>query len=235
VAEVFIGYDSREPLTYEVCRNSILRRSRNFQPRALFTPELKAQGLYRRNDAKAATEFSLTRFLVPRLASYHGWALFCDSDFVFTRPLDELFALRDDRYAVMVVKHGPELWHDKHGSETCVVEKMDGKLQSYYPMKWWSACVLWNCDHRANMCIGTTMVNEETPQYLHRFGWLRDEEIGELPETWHWLDGYSPDPGPEAPAGVHYTRGTPELPNWGETRFAERWWSEVTSPLLGRA
>jgi hypothetical protein len=168
---------------------------------------------------------------VPALQRFHGWALFCDCDFVFTRPLEELFALADPSKAVMVVKHGPDLWRKAHGEDDRVT-KMDGKIHTYYPCKWWSALTLWNCEHLANFNLTPRWVNDASPSMLHRFGWLQDNQIGELPSNWHWLDGYSekptPDTAPHAlPAGIHFTRGSPELAGWENTRYAWLWRQEL--------
>ena len=52
-----------------------------------------------------STEFTFSRFLVPYLQNYRGWAIFCDSDFIFLNDIDELFSLADSKYAVMCVQH----------------------------------------------------------------------------------------------------------------------------------
>ena len=30
-------------------------------------------------------------------------------------------------------------------------------------------------------------INQKEGSFLHRFNWLKDEEIGELPKSWNWL------------------------------------------------
>jgi hypothetical protein len=148
----------------------------------------------------AATEFSYTRFLTPFLST-GPWAVFCDADFIFTRPLEDLFAEADSSKAVQVVKHNHEIRERV---------KMDGQAQTSYPRKWWSALVLWNCAHPAHQKLTAYDINHQTGAHLHRFAWLDDELIGDLSPEWHWLDGYNEESLFE-PWGIHYTLGTPEL------------------------
>ena len=79
---IFIGYDPRERAATNVLIDSLYQNSS--VPLAitpLVTPQLEAQGLFRRErDPKQSTAFSFTRFLVPYLMGYEGWALFMDCD-----------------------------------------------------------------------------------------------------------------------------------------------------------
>ena len=83
---IYVGWDSREDIAYQVCEHSILRRTYrefvNVVP--LKQNELREQKLYWREvDKLASTEFTFTRFLIPHLNNYKGLAVFCDSDMVF--------------------------------------------------------------------------------------------------------------------------------------------------------
>lgn len=163
--------------------------------------------------APMATEFAVSRFLVPVLAQ-HGFALFIDCDMLFLADVAELFALADDRFAVQCVKHAPlpsTGW------------KMDGQPQLPYPRKNWSSVVLWNCDHPANRALTVDRINSMTGRDLHRFGWLDDAQIGELPPAWNWLVGVQPLP--EAPKLAHYTLGGPWLPGWSPREHDDLWLS----------
>ena len=82
---VYIGYDSKEDIAYRVCKYSILKRSgSNVKITSLKLHELVAKNLYKRDiDPLASTEFTYSRFLVPALNNYNGWAIFCDCDFIF--------------------------------------------------------------------------------------------------------------------------------------------------------
>ena len=217
---IFVGWDSREDIAYQVCARSLKRHSSSdLEIVPLKQGELAARGLYfREKDPLASTEFTYTRFLVPELAGHKGWALFVDCDFLFTADILELFALADERYALMCVKH------DYRPRETV---KMDGAAQTVYPRKNWSSFVLWNCGHPANHILTPKIINSQTGAYLHRFTWLEDGLIGALPETWNWLEGWCRKPAEGAPKGIHFTRGGPWFENWQHVDYAKLWLAEA--------
>lgn len=121
-----------------------------------------------------------------------------DCDVVVMGDVAEAFAYADPRYALMCVKHGHE------GSEGT---KMGGHVQTAYSRKNWSSVVLWNCDHPAHNRLSVPMVNSWPGLLLHRFSWLKDEEIGALPKEWNWL--VNVDDEPENPKIAHFTLGGP--------------------------
>lgn len=222
--KIYIGFDRREPEAYNVCVASIAQQSPEVKVLPIIEETVRAKGLFWRpqhpdsnwdfrSDASYSTQFAFTRFLVPFLARHQGWALFCDSDFLFTEPLEDLFALADPTKAVMVRKHQFSLKES---------EKMDGQAQLYYARKWWSALVLWNCEHPANRALTLERINSDPGRCLHAFDWLSDDDIGDLPERWHWLEGYSTKPA-TLPAAIHYTRGIPIMPGWENVDYASLW------------
>ncbi len=225
-----MGFDERETEAFDVCQSSLLRHaSVPLHIVRLDQAALRRSGWYRREwrhvdgqridlgDLKPfSTDFAFTRFLVPALSLYQGWALFCDGDFLFTQDIAKLFALADDRYAVMCVKH------DHDPAET---SKMGGVVQSRYRRKNWSSLVLWNAGHKSNSVLTGYMVNNFAGQWLHAFNWLPDDEIGGLPLEWNWLSGVSAEV-PTAPAGVHFTLGIPTLPGCTDTPYADLWLAE---------
>lgn len=218
--QVFIGWDSREDIAYQVCASSLKKHSsRPLEITALKQGELSEKRLYwREKDPLSSTEFTYTRFLVPTLMNFKGWAMFVDCDFIFTADVAELFSLADERYAVMCVQH------DYRPTESV---KMDGVVQTVYPRKNWSSLILWNCAHPSNRAVTAQVANQETGAFLHRFHWLKDEEIGAIPETWNWLEGWSRKPEKGAPKGIHYTRGGPWFPNWQNVDYADLWLAEA--------
>jgi lipopolysaccharide biosynthesis glycosyltransferase len=161
--------------------------------------------------APQSTEFATSRFLVPFLHR-KGWCLFTDCDVVFLGDISELFALADSRYAVQVVKH-------QHNPVESV--KMDGQAQTSYDRKNWSSVVLWNCDHPAHHRLTLGMVNWWPGACLHRFCWLKDDEIGSLPNEWNWLVGVQPKPAD--PKIAHFTLGGPFLPGWTSKEHDDIW------------
>ena len=96
---IFVGWDSREDLPYQVCRHTLhARTSGPITVSPLRQNVLRENGVYSREvDALASTEFTFTRFLVPHLAGYEGWALFCDCDFLWQEDVLELAQLADGR------------------------------------------------------------------------------------------------------------------------------------------
>ena len=216
---VFIGYDPREDIAYQVCKHSILSKQPNAEVHPLKQQELREAGWYSRPvDKLASTEFTFTRFLIPELTNFDGWALFMDCDMILTTDIKELFDQADDRYAVMCVQH-------EYKVEEGI--KMDGQKQTVYPRKNWSSVVLWNCGHPSNKVVTTDLINDEktTGKYMHRFSWLKDEEIGELDHTWNYLVGVYDDI--ETPKLIHYTEGGPWFENYRDCEFHREWKDEL--------
>ena len=217
---IFVGWDSREDIAYQVCRHSLVSRtSIPLDIIALRQEELRRLGCYTRAlDPLASTEFTYTRFLVPYLMDYEGWAIFCDSDFLWLSDIKELMDLADDKYALMCVHH------DYRPPEAV---KMDGRAQTVYPRKNWSSLVLYNCGHPKNRFLSPNIVNTESGAFLHRFQWLDDEDIAPIPESYNWLDGWSKIPeNNRLPKAVHYTRGGPWFESWQDVSFAAEWVDE---------
>jgi len=217
--KVFVGYDPREDIAYQVCKHSILTKQPEADVRPLVQKELRDAGWYKRPvDKLASTEFTFTRFLVPELANFKGWAMFMDCDMILTTDIKELFDQADDKYAVMCVQHD---YTPKEGI------KMDGQKQTIYPRKNWSSVVLFNCAHPSNARLTQDMVNdtELNGAYFHRFSWLKDEEIGELDHTWNYLVGVYDDI--ETPKLIHYTEGGPWFENYRNCEFSLRWKEEL--------
>jgi len=216
---IFVGYDRREDIAYHVCCHSLTSKSSiplSITP--LVQDDLRARGLYTRGiDPLASTDFTYTRFFVPYLTGYRGWALFCDCDFLWMDDVSDLIKLVDDSFAVMCVHH------DHRPTET---SKMDGQEQTVYPRKNWSSLVLFNCGHEANAVLTPDLANRETGKYLHRFGWPDDALIDEIPERWNWLEGWNEMPGSGAPAAIHYTRGGPWFDDWKDVDYADLWLNE---------
>lgn len=203
--KIFIGYDAKEHLTYKVCEYSIRKNSKDnirYDMYPLVQWKLREKGdYYRDHDALASTEFSLTRFLVPYLSNYEGWSLFMDCDMLITRPIEEILKYCDDSKAVVVVKHD---YIPKNAP------KMDGQVQTVYPMKNWSSFMLFNNNHPSTKNLTKEYVNSASPSDLHRFSWCQPEEIGAFPVEFNYLVGEYPVID-QLPFNLHYTLGSPEL------------------------
>lgn len=221
--KVFIGWDSREDIAYQVCKHSIVTRQPAADVEPLKQHELREDGTYCREvDKYGSTEFTFTRFLVPHLMNFNGWALFCDCDITFHIDVKEIFKQAQEQFAVMVVKHD---YNPPAG------EKMDGKTQYPYPRKNWSSVILWNCAHPANRALTKEVINNmgHDGAFFHRFKWLDDDQIGTLSHEYNWLVGWYKEPQDGTPKVIHYTEGGPWFPNWQHVEYGGYWEKERAS------
>lgn len=224
--EVFIGFDGKEEAAFNVARASLMKHAkRPVRVRKLELGDLRVNGLYRRGATRDqeghridtvdglpfSTDFAFSRFLLPWL-TLERWVVFCDSDFLYRADINDLFSYRQERYALMCVKH------DYRPTES---RKMSGQVQSPYPRKNWTSFMMWNMGHPATKRLTLEDVNTRSGRWLHTLGWLRDEEIGELPEEWNWLEGASSLG--IIPKAVHYTRGVPTHEGMHDAPFADEW------------
>ena len=210
---LFIGFDARETVAYHVLVQSIIERATLPLSITPLVVEHLRGILTRAPDPLQSSAFAFSRFLTPFLSAYTGWSMFMDCDMLVQDDLAALWRLRDERYAVQVVKH------DHRPRET---HKFLGHRQTRYEKKNWSSVMLFNNDRcRA---LSPAYVNSASGLELHQFKWLAgDHLIGELPRRWNFLVGY--DEASEAPAVLHYTTGGPYFPEYRECDYAERWFS----------
>ena len=198
---IFIGVDPRERAATNVLIDSLYQHSS--KPLAitpLITPQLEAQGLYwRARDPKQSTAFSFTRFLVPHLMGYEGWAIFMDCDMLARGDIAELWNVRNESFAVQCVQH------EHIPGETV---KFLGEVQSAYPKKNWSSLMLLNCSRCTKLSLD--YVNTATGLELHRFHWLEgDHQIGAVPDGWNHLVAVQNPAKAEAAPLLHWTLGGP--------------------------
>jgi hypothetical protein len=208
---VFIGYDDREAVAFSVLSHSI--HAHASEPVAIAPVRLsELRGVFTRpRVALQSTDFSFSRFLTPWLCDYHGWAVFMDCDMLMRDDIARLWALRDERYAVQVVKHQHVPREDT---------KFLGATQTKYPKKNWSSVMLMNCAR----CRALTpeYVNAASGLQLHQFHWLESETlIGALPSQWNHLVGY--DPPRKDAALVHFTIGGPYFHEYRDCEYADEW------------
>lgn len=211
--KMFIGHDSKQSSVWDVCKQSVEEHSKiDIQPIALNS--LVSRGHFWREQAIGSTEFSFTRFLAPYLKGFYGYAIFCDSDFIWNCDPLELLDHVNPSKAVSVVKHDikPEQLKDV---------KMDGQKQLWYPKKNWSSLMVFNCDHAFTKRLMPLTVSESPAGYLHEFHWCHEETIGSLPHTYNYLVGYYNDIA--NPKAIHYTDGGPWHPGYENVEFADTW------------
>jgi lipopolysaccharide biosynthesis glycosyltransferase len=212
---IFIGYDPREAIAYHTCVNSIIRHAS--QPVAIMPIALNLFQDYEETHTDGSNHFIYTRFLVPHLMGYTGWAIFIDGDMILRDDIVKLWNLKEkESYTdVMVVKHD---------YKTKMTEKYLGAKNEDYPRKNWSSVILWNCSSYPNRKLTPEFVQKATGAELHRFSWLSDDRIGELPKEWNWLpDEYGANPDAKL---LHYTLGTPCFHEFANTPQGNEWHME---------
>ena len=219
---IYVGYDPREAVAYHVFCQSVIEKSS--VPVAFFP---LYNGLIDNFDGQqdGTNAFIYSRYLVPELMHYNGWALFFDGDMVCNVDIAELWALRDVHIgkAVAVVKHDYKTReHRKYVGTSLESDNID------YPRKNWSSVVLWNCGHFANQALTRDSVATLGGEYLHRFGWLDDGLIAELPHDWNSLVREDP---PGCAYLNHFTLGVPGIKHYANDPASWRWHSALLGAL----
>lgn len=208
---VFIGYDRRMPVLYNVAQHSL--QTRSSVPLAITPLNLDhLKDFYdRRPDPKQSTEFSFSRFLVPYLSGYAGWSLFMDNDMVIHGDIAEVFKLADDRFDVLCTKHN-------HVPTNAT--KFLNSPQTQYEKKNWSSFMLFN--NARCQRLNLDYVKQASGLDLHQFKWTTEDRIGDIPLEWNHLVGVSPNQNPW-PKNFHYTNGGPYFKQECEQPW---WWLE---------
>ena len=213
---IFIGFDPRETVAYHVLSHSI--HARASAPVSIAPLMLSQLGglMTRERNSLQSTDFSFSRFLTPYLCGFEGWAIFMDCDMLVLEDIGNLWALRDDKYAVMCVKH------DHVPKEKT---KFLGAQQTKYEKKNWSSVMMFNCAK----CTALThdYVNSASGLDLHRFNWLGDDDlIGEIPHRWNLLVGYDQSIPVDEVSNLHYTIGGPYFHDYKDIDYAAEWFAE---------
>ncbi len=127
----------------------------------------------------------------------------------------ELWKLRDERYAVQVVKHDYKTLHPV---------KYLGESNLDYPRKNWSSVQLINCQHDTWKTVTPIYVKNNTGKHLHRFSFLRDELIGSLPKEYNFIVGEQDQ---AAFANIaHFSIGLPVWEPYDSWEYADEWRAE---------
>lgn len=210
---LFVGYDPREAAAYHVFCQSVLERASvpvQFIP--LHKPMLRDFDGQR----DGSNAFIFSRFLVPELMNFENrWAMFADGDMVMRDDIAKLWAQRECTRALMVVPHQYQTKHPR--------KYIGSPLESInvdYPRKNQSSVMLWNCGHYANRILTRTFIDEAGGAFLHRFQWLRDDQIGHLGDEWNRLVGEQDIDGAKL---LHYTLGIPGFHRYTDCDGADAW------------
>lgn len=216
---LFVGHDPREAVAFDVFTHSVMKRSTMpISVTPLSLPNLA--DYYQEQHVDGSNQFIYSRFLVPFLCDFIGWAIFADGDMLCRDDIARLWAMRDPSKAVQVVKHE---------YKTKAASKYLGNRNEDYPRKNWSSVILWNCGHPENYCLQPERVMSQTGAFLHRFSWLPDRLIGDLPKAWNWLvTEYEHNPHASL---VHYTLGTPCFKEYAACDYSGEWYDELSQLL----
>lgn len=209
---IFIGYDPKEAGIIYPMMHSIHRHSS--MPVTITPVSLKnLEGiLIRDRHPMQSNDFAFSRWLVPWMCNYEGYAIFMDSDMIVRDDIAKLWAHRD-HHAVKVVHHNHVPPEDT---------KYHGNVQTKYARKNWSSVILFNNEK----CKALTVeyVNLADGLDLHQFKWLPDEEIGYLPKQWNHLVGY--DKYDKDAKNVHFTTGGPYFTEYKDCDYHQDWYTE---------
>ncbi len=217
---IVVGFDQREAIAYHTFTQSIIEKSSLpvfFIPLAVNT--LKG---YKETHNDRSNDFIYSRFLTPYLNNFEGWAIFADGDMICQSDIRELWDLRDESKALLVVKHD---------YVTKANRKYLGNINENYPRKNWSSLILWNCAHPKHKILTPDFIALQTGQFLHRFSWLDNSDIGDLPKEWNWLALEYPIN--NSAKIIHYTLGTPCFKEYRNTDMAEIWLKNYERLLEG--
>ena len=177
---------------------------------------------YNESHNDGTNKFTYSRFLIPYLMDYNGWAIFVDGDMVCLSDIKELKSYFDPKYAVSVVKHD---------YKTKQKLKYFGQKNEDYPRKNWSSVIIWNCSHPKNKILTPSLIDSKDGAFLHRFRWLNDVDIGSLPKSWNWLAIEYPEK--ENLDLIHYTLGTPCFKEYSNSSLSRHWKNYYKNHLEG--
>jgi hypothetical protein len=213
ILNIYIGYDEVEIVAYHTLSQSIIKHASGPVRISPICSKHFRKFFNRPRDVKQSNDFSFTRFLVPYLNNYNGYAIFMDCDMMLKTDIFEVLNEINPHKAISVVQH------DYIPSDKV---KYLNKVQYAYPRKNWSSFVVWNCSHEKNRKLTPSFVESASGLELHRFTWLLDTEIGDLDISWNWLVGDYINP-PEDVKNVHWTIGGPYFQEYSDVEYSTEW------------
>lgn len=223
---LYYGFDPREEVGTHTFVSSVVHRASH--PVSLVPLHLRLfRSFYSAGQRDGTNAFIYTRFLIPFLQDFKGWAIFCDgADMVMRADVAELWALRDHYKAVQVVQHDYKTKHPRKYVGTSMEA-----ANADYPRKNWSSVMLINCGHFAWRQMTPEAVESMSGPELHRFGFIPEDRIGELPAEWNWLpQEYGENPDAKL---LHYTCGIPAWESYKDTPQAADWF--VANAMVNHA
>lgn len=213
---LFCGFDAREAVGFHAFVQSLIGTC------SVQVSLIPLSGSQR----DGSNAFTYSRFAIPELCNWAGWAIWMDgADMLLRGDVAELGKLCAGKEALKVVKHDYATKHPrKYVGTELETDNED------YPRKNWSSLILWNCGHMAHFTAREQIRNGDGA-FLHRFAWLEDSDIGELPVEWNWLaDEYGENS--EAKL-LHWTAGIPGFYHYRDAPHAYEWRAMVRGVTSG--
>lgn len=204
--KIYIGYDKKESIAFDVCKHSIEKVS-DIEVVRLSTETI--DGYSRKISEPQSTDFTFSRFWIPSIEQFEGISIYCDCDFLFLEDPLKILSNIDLNNHVSVVKHPNYIPNS--------FLKMDNKKQNFYERKNWSSLMVFN-NQSCKILDKNYLINHMPGIDLHTFEWTN--KIGEISLEWNCLDNYYNLDNPKA---IHYTDGGPWFENYQDTQYSELW------------
>lgn len=171
--------------------------------------------------------FTKLRFLVPYLCGFKGHAMWADgADMLCLADISELWGERDNWHGVKVVKHD----YQSTTSMKYIGTEMEAANYAY-PKKNWSSLMLFTNSYAPHEKLTPEFVNKQPGSYLHRFSWMPEERIGDLPAEWNHIPLELPyDINAKL---VHFSLGIPGFEHYGDCDYATHWKQTMLSAQEG--
>ena len=220
IVDIVVGFDQKESVAYHTFAQSVIENSTI--PTRFMPLNIGSLTNYKETHKDGSNDFIYSRFLVPYLMNFNGWAIYADGDMVCLEDIKKLWDLRDDKFAVQVVKHD---------YKTKIKTKYWGNKNEDYPRKNWSSLILWNCEHSSHKILTPEFIQKQTGAFLHRFSWIKDDEIGEIEKEWNWLAMEYEEKNDINL--IHYTICTPCFKEYENTSLSSHWKKSFLNMLDG--
>ena len=220
VVDIIVGFDQREAIAYHTFTQSVIENSSI--PVRFMPLSIRSLSNYKEVHKDGSNDFIYSRFLTPYLMNFNGWAIYADGDMVCLNDIKKLWDLRDNKFAIQVVKHD---------YKTKIKSKYWGNKNEDYPRKNWSSLILWNCEHYSHRVLTPEFIQKQTGAFLHRFSWVKDKEIGSIVKEWNWLAmEYEEKKDINL---IHYTIGTPCFEEYQDKSLSFFWKKSFLNLLDG--
>jgi hypothetical protein len=216
VIQIFVGFDEREAIGSHTFLASLLDKTT--EPFSVCHLSLKSlRKIYGAGQRDGTNAFSFSRFLIPYLQDFKGFAIFADgADMIVKDDIAKLWAMRNPFVAVQVVPHSYQTKHPRKYVGT----GMEADNHNY-PRKNWSSLQIINCAHYAWRCMTPEKVEKMSGAELQSFSFIPERYIDFLPSEWnHLADEYGPNPDAKL---LHWTAGIAAWEHYKDSPHADDW------------